>query len=90
VAYKPITVGAVLAEKEPYKKPEVLWTGTPVSECNICDTKIEEVFIDGATWRGAWAIMCPNCYASHGIGLGLGKGQKFVKQDDERWLKVEG
>ena len=24
-----------------------------------------------------WAFMCEDCYKLHGIGLGLGKGQKI-------------
>jgi hypothetical protein len=34
--------------------------------------------------------MCSNCHTNHGVGLGVGKGQKFVRQDDGRWLKVRG
>ena len=35
-------------------------------------------------------VECDKCHKDHGVGLGTGRGQKFVKQDDERWLKVAG
>lgn len=35
---------------------------------------------DAKTKLGVWAYMCENCFKIHGVGLGLGKGQKF-KED---------
>jgi len=51
---------------------------------------IKEVFIDGATIHGPWAIMTPESHEMFGCGLGTGKGQKYIKQSDGQWLKVEG
>lgn len=30
---------------------------------------------DGKTVAGPWAKMCEDCFNSHGVGLGTGKGQ---------------
>lgn len=52
---------------------------------------IGKVFIDGATRRGPWAIMSVASWKMHGVGrLGLGAGQKYERQKDGRWLKIEG
>lgn len=64
------------------------WTGH-VGKVDSFFDPIVDTFIDGATIRG-WAIMTPASHAEHGMGLGMGKGQKYQKQTDGRWLKVEG
>lgn len=51
---------------------------------------IHDVFVDGATVYGPWAFMTPVAHKALGRGLGLGKGQKYAKQADGKWLKVEG
>ena len=53
---------------------------------------IHEEFIDGSMKVGSkWAIMSPESWRLHGCGrLGTGSGQRYVKQADGRWLKVEG
>lgn len=33
---------------------------------------------DGKTVQGPWANMCEPCFASHGVGLGTGRGQRLV------------
>lgn len=33
---------------------------------------------DGKTTRGPWAYMCQQHHILHGVGLGLGKGQRLV------------
>ena len=40
--------------------------------------------------RGSWAVMNPISHAIFGLGLGLGAGQLYEKQQDGSWLKVEG
>lgn len=30
---------------------------------------------------GPWAYMCEHCFAHHGVGLGVGKGQKLIYTD---------
>lgn len=53
---------------------------------------IEGEFIDGVTYEGPWAIMTPQSWRKKGVGrkLGTGIGQRYQKQADGKWLKVEG
>jgi hypothetical protein len=52
---------------------------------------ITTTFIDGRTIEGPWAIMTPKSAKVHGIDrLGEGCGQWYERQDDGKWLKVEG
>jgi hypothetical protein len=52
---------------------------------------ITNEFIDGKTKMGPWATMSPASWKRYGIGaLGTGFGQRYKKQDDGRWLKVQG
>ncbi len=53
------------------------WTGKPPELCDFCKEKITNMFIDGQTIYGPWAIMCPHCFVGEGIGLGEGKGQLY-------------
>ena len=74
-------------------KPEtrsVVYVGSPSSSCNICGAPIVDNFIDGRTINGWWAEMCAVCHLRYGVGLGTGQGQRFQRQDDGTWLKVEG
>jgi hypothetical protein len=49
--------------------------------CQICGVELEDIVIDGRLRRnGSWAYMCEECHTNEGVGLGLGKGQKFSKQ----------
>lgn len=48
-------------------------------KCDICQTEITSVYVDGKTVYGPWANMCLYCHATKGVGLGLGlgKGQAY-------------
>jgi len=51
----------------------------------------KDIMIDGRTKMGPWANMTPESWKTHGIGLlGTGYGQMYKKQDDGRWLKIQG
>ena len=67
---------------------EVLWCGT-IDKCDVCKDDIEDTFIDGATTEGPWAIMCPVCHYVYGIGLGIGRGQRYEKKQGG-FLQMEG
>lgn len=52
---------------------------------------IGDVFYDAKTVYGPWAKMTPDSFETHGDGrLGLGRGQRYERQTDGRYLKVEG
>lgn len=67
----------------------VYWTGD-VGEEDDFGIEIEDEIIDGATEMGPWALMTPDSHHIYGRGLGQGRGQRYVKQRDGKWLKVEG
>ncbi len=33
---------------------------------------------DAKTKKGPWANMCESCFRTHGIGLGVGRGQRLI------------
>jgi hypothetical protein len=68
---------------------QVTWMGAPPSECDICSHKITSEFYDARTRTGQWGCLCNNCFNSHGVGLGLGKGQHYEKMGTA-WVKVDG
>jgi hypothetical protein len=70
-------------------------TKTTVKElpnCDFCrmDGIEKPAKYDGKTEAGPWAYMCQEHFEAHGVGLGLGRGQKLevqpkldVKKTDE-------
>jgi hypothetical protein len=48
---------------------------------NKCDYCGAPALYDGKTKPGFWAAMCQKCFEKHGIGLGLGKGQKIKEAE---------
>ena len=69
---------------------DIIWCGDKPDVCQLCPTKIEDVFVDGKTKAGPWAIMCPFCALAHGVGLGIGKGQLYGKTVDDNFVKMRG
>jgi len=66
------------------------WLG-PVGKTDDFGDKITDELIDGKTRQGPWALMTPNSFKKYGVGrLGTGYGQKYKKQPDGKWLKIEG
>lgn len=63
--------------KEIRISPEKKWNAEAPARCDGCDEMLEGTFIDGKTIFGHWAIMCENCHTTHGVGLGIGKGQRY-------------
>lgn len=65
--------------------PKLKWNGIMPKTCDICGKKLEREFIDGRIngtkidkdFLAPWAIMCTKCFETFGVGLGLGKGQKY-------------
>ena len=73
------------------------WYGSKPTECEVCKHAIKDTFLDarlriemaGSVWHG-WGKVCEACHAAYGCGTGIGKGQKYQKQKDGTWLKIEG
>jgi hypothetical protein len=70
---------------------------TKYPSCDICkyeQSRTSEAHYDGRTTSGQWAYMCATHFASRGLGLGTGKGQRLivgdkpVDTDEERRRKV--
>jgi hypothetical protein len=69
---------------------KLYWTGK-IDKCDLCKAPIDRFFVDGRTKMGPWAIMCPGCHRDQGLGLGMGKGQKYQKEfPSEEFYKIEG
>lgn len=67
------------------------WLSKVPANCETCGTPITNTFYDADTGRG-WACMCPSCQML-GPGknlLGTGRGQRYDKQPDGKWLKTAG
>lgn len=49
-------------------------------DCDLCKMlgKPTPAHYDGATRMGAWAYMCDAHMQSHGLGLGVGRGQELA------------
>jgi len=68
----------------------VYWVGD-VEEADDFGAPIKDEFIDGRIETGQWAVMSPASWKMFGNGkLGTGYGQRYKKQADGKWLKVEG
>lgn len=70
-------------------KKTVYWHGI-IEENDDFGDEVKDVIIDGRTNMGPWAMMTEKSFKRYGVGLGQGKGQKYKKQADNNWLKVEG
>lgn len=66
------------------------WIGVVPTNCDLCKKSIQQVFVDGRTSDGRWAIMCPTCRLTDGPRvLGVGRGQKYVLNlGTKEWEKV--
>ena len=50
-----------------------------VGECNLCAKERLSEFVDGKTRMGPWANMCLPCFRKVGVGLGVGRGQRYAR-----------
>ena len=69
------------------KEPKKYWQGGTPINCDVCRKRLKEFFIDGKTIYGPWGILCVECHAKVGAGLGVGRGQKYRLDSLQ---KVEG
>lgn len=67
------------------------WMGTKPTTCDICHEHLENLFVDGRTKFGPWGMLCIQCHADKGFGLGLGKGQLYrYNTETKEWDKKDG
>lgn len=66
------------------------WTADVPTYCEISMQQIIDCFVGGVTPMGSWGHMHPDTHSDFGCGFGLGRGQKYEKQPDGRWLKTKG
>jgi len=56
-----------------------------IPDCDFCKVEkvspIKKAVYDGKTNAGFWAYMCDQHFRDYGTGLGLGKGQKLIKEE---------
>ena len=57
--------------------PKTKWCGTKPEKCDICGGKFKKVFYDAKTVHGPWGLLCGDCHANYGYGLGMGRGQMY-------------
>ena len=76
--------------------PKQFWTGDAPVRCQVCRHRLgrdqgKAEFVDGKMVSGPWGIMCASCHSENGVGLGMGKGQKYRQAaDGHLWIKVNG
>ena len=62
---------------------EKSWNGSTPTNCHVCKEPLNWVankqwFVDGRLkGQDSWCLMCPRCFEHYGVGLGIGKGQKY-------------
>lgn len=67
------------------------WVGDTPMRCDLCKKSIVNEFVDGKLHNGPWAIMCTDCHCENGVGLGLGRGQKFYRLGEgDTFIKIDG
>jgi len=74
------------------KEPKY-WVGSQHLTCDLCGADLVDggFFIDGRIYaHTTWAMMCLLCHNQVGVGLGTGRGQKYERQEDGKWLKIGG
>ena len=62
------------------------WIGQLPTKCDLCKEPLSDGFYGGKTIFGPWAVMCPLCHRDAGVGIGIGKGQRY----DEEGRKIAG
>lgn len=55
--------------------------------CDFCHVE-PDILIDGKTVYGPWALMCQKCHMEVGVGLGIGKGQQYLRKEEGIYVAV--
>lgn len=65
------------------------WSG-PLKACGICGDEFGSVMYDARTKQGPWGNLCEGCFNAYGVGVGIGRGQKYERQESGRYMCVAG
>jgi hypothetical protein len=66
------------------------WMGDAPAQCDICNGGFASVMYDARTKSGQWGNICRKCFSAYGVGIGMGRGQRYELTADGRWLKTGG
>ena len=69
---------------------QIYWASAVTKNCQACGRVLHSAFYDARLKDGVWGIVCDPCFQIRGVGLGVGRGQRYTKQADGRWLKTGG
>ena len=67
----------------------IYWIGSDPSKCDLCGKEDLKEFYDAMTKMGPWGCICKKCFKTHGIGLGTGLGQYYIKEG-KNFIKKAG
>ena len=67
---------------------EVEWMGS--TKCDYCNEEIKDDLYDAKTIYGPWATMCKEHFKKLSCSIGPGKGQHYKKNEQGKFIKVEG
>jgi hypothetical protein len=68
----------------------IYWIGSNPTHCQVNGTPLGDVMYDANVPGIGWGNIGHDAFVSYGCSLGLGRGQKYERQPDGRWLKVAG
>ena len=66
----------------------IKWQGQRT--CDFCGKEGLKTLIDGKTIYGPWGVMCDVCFRIKGVGLGTGRGQRYVDDGKGSLIKIAG
>jgi len=70
------------------EREKIYWLGA--HHCDVCRKMNPPELYNCRTNLGVWGMLCKECFNILGVGLGIGKGQRYERQEDGKYLQVEG
>lgn len=68
---------------------KIYWMGSNPTRCQLTGEPLGDVMYDANTGRG-WGNIGQEAFDKLGCRLGVGYGQKYERQENGKWLMVEG
>jgi hypothetical protein len=88
---KQFLIRSVIKQETKMLNAKAVYWLSPLGYRDDFGAQYDNIMIDGKTRIGPWANMTQESWRCHGVGcLGTGYGQKYQKQTDGSWLKIEG